>query len=197
MLLLQERITKMKKFLILILLLTLNACCSPTPHFYQPTPVSEAEMSYPDFKKTVLIKQVLLPSEIARPQITTLGEKDFELNIDEFNRWGGMPEKLISQTIAQNLNIYLPNATVEKQSPLRKNYQYAVLVEFSSFNGRLEDYASLDAVYFIQNKSGIVVKSGLVSEKRAIDGGYDAYIPALSGLLGALSAQIAADLAKL
>lgn len=187
----------MKKYLILVLMSALAACCSSTPHFYQPTAVSEVEINYPHFKKTVLVKQVLLPAEAARPQLTTLGKQDFELSIDEFNRWGAAPEKLISQTIAQNLSVYLPNAMIEKQTPLKKNYQYAVMVEISSINGRLDDYAALEAVYFIQNKNGHVVKSGSMSEKRAIKGSYEAYVPAQSGLLGALSAQIAADLAKL
>ena len=71
------------------------------------------------------------------------------------------------------------------------------MVEISSLSGRLDDYAALEAVYFIQNRAGNVIKSGTMSEKRAINGDYEAYIPAQSGLLGALSAQIAADLAKL
>ncbi|MBP3688036.1 MAG: membrane integrity-associated transporter subunit PqiC [Alphaproteobacteria bacterium] len=187
----------MKKSLILVLVFALTACCSPTPNFYQPTAISEAEINYPNFKKTVLVKQVLLPAEAARPQITTLGKEDFELKIDEFNRWGAAPEKLIARTIAQNLNVYLPKATIERQTPLKKNYQYAVMVEISSLSGRLDDYAALEAVYFIQNRAGNVIKSGTMSEKRAINGDYEAYIPAQSGLLGALSAQIAADLAKL
>lgn len=187
----------MKKVLILILVATVTACCSPTPHFFQPVAVKQADITYPDVKSTILLNQVLLPAEVSRPQITTLGKEDYELKIDEFNRWGATPERLIQRIINQNLALYLPNAMIENQTPLRKNYQYAVAVEILEMGGRLDDFATLEASYFIKNKQNRVIKSGRFNQTIKIDGEYDEYVPAQSTLLGAFVAEIAQALNQL
>ncbi len=187
----------MKKILILALALLSPACSSPKPHFFQPVAMQTAAQSYPNVKFTVLVNQVLLPAETARPQIATLGAEDYEVRIDEFNRWGATPERLIQRVLNQNLSLSLPNAIIENQTPLRKNYQYAVAVEITEMSGRLDDYAVLKASYYIKNRMGRIVKSGRFDNRLKIDGGYDEYVPAQSSLLGELAAQISAELAKL
>lgn len=187
----------MKKILILALALLSTACSSPKPHFFQPVAMQTAAQSYPNVKFTVLLNQVLLPAEAARPQIATLGAEDYEVRIDEFNRWGATPERLIQRVLNQNLSLSLPNAIIENQTPLRKNYQYAVAVEITEMSGRLDDYAVLKASYYIKNRMGRIVKSGRFDNRLKIDGGYDEYVPAQSSLLGELAAQISAELAKL
>lgn len=187
----------MKKILILALAISVTACSSPKPNFFQPVAMQTVEINYPNVKSTVLLNQVLLPAEAARPQITTLGTKDYEVKIDEFNRWGATPERLIQSVLNQNISIHLPNAVIENQTPLRKNYQYAVAIEIAEMSGRLNDYATLKASYFIRNKLGRIVKSGRFDNIIKISGSYDEYIPAQSALLGQLAAQISRDIAKL
>ncbi len=187
----------MKKTLIIILTALAAACSSPAPHFFQPVAMKAAEQTYPNVKKTILLNQVLLPAEAARPQITTLGKKDYDVKVDEFNRWSASPERLIQQTANDNLSLYLPNATIENQTPLRKNYQYAVAIEVQEISGRLDKFATLKASYYIKNRQNRIIKSGRFSETTEIDGEYNKYIPAQSRLLGALCRQIAADLAQL
>ena len=187
----------MKKILMLVMILTLSCCGSPTPKFYQPVAMQQTEITYPKFKGAVLIKNILLTAEAARPQITTIGDDDFRLKIDEFNRWGAAPNKLIQNVLRQDLSAYLPNADVEIQTPLVKNYQYAVLVEINTFNGKLGKEAILEANYAILNPNGKTLESGKLKESIAIKGGYDDYVMAQSRLLGALSAEIAADLNRL
>ena len=174
-----------------------SACSSPQPHFYQPVTVKTADASYNNFKGSLLIQPVLLPAEAARPQITTIGKDDFELKIDEFNRWGAAPEKLIQRVIGQNLSLYLPNAIIEVQTPIKKNYVYAIAVEITEMGGKLGKEAILGASYFIKDQNNKIVKSGKLSESVAIDDGYDAYVLAQSRLIGALSARIAADISRL
>ena len=187
----------MKKIVLLFLIFVLTGCASPKPKFYQPIVVKTSETSYPQFKSAVLLQQLLLPAEVARPQITTIGEDNYELKIDEFNRWGATPEKLFQRVICQDLESYLPNGTIEIQSPLRKNYKYAVAIEISEMGGKLGEDAVLMASYFIKNKSGYIIKSGKLTDKVAISSGYDDYVMAQSKLLGMLSAKIAADLSRL
>lgn len=181
----------------LLVILTISCCGSPNPKFYQPITLKTAELTYPQFKKTVLLKNILLPAEVARPQITTIGNDEYMLKIDEFNRWGASPDKLFKNVLRQDLNVYLPNAQIENQTPLRKNYQYAVAIEINTLSGKLNEKATLEAEYNILNKNGNSVKSGKLSESIAIKGGYDNYVVAQSRLLSALAAQIAADLNNL
>ena len=187
----------MKKFLMLLMVLTVSCCGTPNPHFYQPVPIQQSEMSYPKFKKTVLVKNILLPSDVSRPQITTIGDDDFRLKIDEFNRWGTSPSKLIQNVLRQDLSIYLPNADVVMQTPLVKNYQYAVMIEINTFIGRLKKDAKLEATYAILDQNGKTLESGKINESTAIEGGYDDYVMAQSRLLGVLAAEIAGDLSRL
>lgn len=181
----------------IILTALVAACSSPAPHFFQPVAMKTAEQTYPNVKKTILLNQVLLPAEASRPQITTLGKKDYDVKVDEFNRWSAAPERLIQQTINDNLSLYLPNAVVENQTPLRKNYQYAVAIEIQEISGRLDKFATLKASYYIKNKQNRIIKSGRFLQSTEISGGYNKYIPAQSKLLGTLSQQIADDLSKL
>ncbi len=187
----------MKKALIIVLAALATACSSPAPHFFQPVAVKSVEQTYPNVKKTILLNQVLLTAEAARPQITTLGKKDFEVKIDEFNRWSAAPEKLIQRAANENLSLYLPNAVIENQTPLRKNYQYAVTIEVQKMSGRLDKFATLQASYFIKNRQNRIVKSGKFNQTTKIEGYYDAYVPAQSNLIGKLCRQIAVDIANL
>lgn len=184
----------MKKIWLLLFMLLISACSSPTPRFYQPVTV-KAEMTYPKVKGLILLRQLILPAEATRPQITTIGANDYELKIDEFNRWGATPNKLFQRIINQNLGYYLPNATIENQTSIKKNYKYSIAIEIIDLIGKLGHKATLSASYFIKNSDGKIVKSGKINEQIALDKyGYDAYVLAQSRLIGVLSAQIAADL---
>lgn len=59
----------MKKILIAIMALATAACSSPAPNFFQPVAVKTTDATYPGVKGMVLVGQVLLPAEQARPQI--------------------------------------------------------------------------------------------------------------------------------
>lgn len=91
----------------------------------------------------------------------------------------------------------LPNAMIENQTTLKKNYKYAVTVEILDMSGRLDEMAALKASYFIRSKQGKILKQGRFDRRTEIDGSYDTYIPAQSRLIGDLAQVIAADLAKL
>lgn len=187
----------MKKIFALMLLLVMSSCASPAPHFYQPVIGEKGPTISSAFKGTVLLQHLLLPAEISRPQITTIGQTDYELKIDEFNRWGAAPDKLFQRVIAQDLSYYLPKASVEIQTPLRKNYKYAVAIEINEMTGKLGDTAYLSASYYIKNRSGYTIKTGYIKEKREIDSGYDSYVLAQSQMLDDLANQIAQDLSNL
>ena len=186
----------MRIFILFVILGLVSACYSPEPNFYQPVAVKSFDEVYPKVKSTILVNSILLPAEVARPQITTLGKENYELYIDEFNRWGANPERLIQNTINENLSILLPNAIIENQTSLRKNYKYAVAVEITKMSGRLDEKAVLEASYFIKNQNGYIIKTGKFYNETDIDGKYEKYIPTLSKLLSELCEKIAKELNK-
>ena len=186
----------MRIFLLFVLLGLISACASPEPNFYQPVALENPNTVFSNVKSTILVNNVLLPAEVSRPQITTLGDENYELNIDEFNRWGATPERLFQNVINENLAYLLPNAVIENQTSLRKNYKYAVAVEVTKMSGRLEEKAFLEASYFIKNKDGAVIKTGKFYNDMNIKGKYEQYIPAQSKLLAEMCEKIAKDLAE-
>ncbi|MBR5154290.1 MAG: membrane integrity-associated transporter subunit PqiC [Alphaproteobacteria bacterium] len=187
----------MKKIVIMLFMIMMSGCMSSKPNFYQPIGVKESKVSYKDFKDTIRISNVMLPNIMARPQITTLGKEDYILNIDEFNRWGGSVDKLIQQAINDNLSNIFENAMVENQSGIRKNFKYDVAIEFKDLIGRLDEYAKLDASYFIRDKNGKLIKSRNFYKANAFEGGYDEYVNTLSLMIGELSDAIANDIVNL
>lgn len=188
---------KMKRFWLLLLIFTVSACASKNPNFYQPVALNESQQVYADFKQNILVDNILLPAVQTKPQIATLGDENYELKIDEFNRWGANPDKLIQQVINDDLSLIFPNAIIENKTTLRKNYKYAVWIEIQKMSGRLDENALLQASYFIKNKRGRILKQGQFKQDMAIDGDYDAYIPAQSKLLSLLAKAIADDLIAL
>ncbi|MBQ8750622.1 MAG: membrane integrity-associated transporter subunit PqiC [Alphaproteobacteria bacterium] len=183
----------MKKY-IFVLSILLSACCSTEPNFYQPVATKYENVASDKFNNTILINQIILPSEIARPQIISLGKYDYEIRVDEFNRWASQPEKMFQRVINENLSNLLPNALIENQTVLRKNYKYAIAIEIQDLNGRLDEKSYLDANYYIKDKRNNIIKSGKFNKTIAINDGYSAYIPAISNLLGELSKNIANDI---
>ena len=194
---LQERTIKMKKIIILILMLGVFGCASKRAYFYQPVETKEPKVFYKDFRETVRISPVVLPQIVARPQITTLGEEDVELIIDEYNRWGTGLDKLIVQVINDNLSNIFENAMIVNQSPNKKGYKYDVTIEIKNLNGRLDEYAKLDASYFIKDKNGKVVVSKDFYKASAFEGKYVEYVKTISAMLGELSDAIANDLVNI
>lgn len=188
---------KMKRFWLLLLIFTVSACASKNPNFYQPVALNESQQVYTDFKQNILVDNILLPAVQTKPQIATLGDENYELKIDEFNRWGANPDRLIQQVINDDLSLIFPNAIIENKTTLRKNYKYAVWIEIQKMSGRLDENALLQASYFIKNKRGRILKQGQFKQDMAIDGDYDAYIPAQSKLLSLLAKAIADDLIAL
>ncbi len=187
----------MKKIGVFLITFMLFGCFSPNVKFYQPISVKNKNVTYNEFKDSILLYPILLPTEISRPQIVTLGKKDFEVKIDEFHRWASQPEKMFQRIINENLSNILPNAKVYNQTNLRKDFKYAVFIEIQELNGRLNEKAILKASYFIKNKAGKIVKSNNFYEIAAIDGKYNAYIPAISISFSNLSEDIANTLINL
>ena len=187
----------MKRFLIIAIGLILSACCSSRPNFYQTVATNSYDKVFHNVTDVVYVNQITLPNIISRPQIVTLGKEDYEVNIDEFNRWASGLDKMFQNTVNENLSYLLPNARIEKPSFSNKDNKYIVMIDVLEMNGRLKDRATLKALYSIKNKNNKVVKNAIFNETIKINERYNEYIPALNSLIGSLSLNIAKGIAEL
>jgi uncharacterized lipoprotein YmbA len=187
----------MKKIIAILMGIFLTACCSRSPNFYQTVAIDNLAPQIENVKDTISLKAITLPSLITRPQIVTLGKKDFEVNIDEFNRWATGLDKMIYATINENLSSILPNAKIERPSVLRNNYKYSVSIDILELNGRLKEKATLKASYEIRDKNNKILVKNKFNDTIKIKRKYDEYIPALNTLIGKLSYNIAKDINEL
>lgn len=187
----------MKKIITIIMGLIVSACCSTSPNFYQTVAIDNHATQIENVKDTILLKPITLPSMVTRPQIVTLGKEDFEVNIDEFNRWASSLDKMVYSTISENLGSVLPNATINRPSLFKKNYKYSVSIDILELSGRLKEKATLKASYVIRDRNNKVVLENKFNNTIKIKRKYDEYIPALNTLIGELSYNIAKDIDNL
>lgn len=122
------------------------------------------------------------------------------LDIDEFNRWGGRLDEEIVRLLAQHLSDALQTKRVFRYpSQLASDSRYRVAVEIHAFDGVRGGTVTLAAAWsLIDERNGRVLKTEQAAyraESPADD--VDAYILAMTDLLGRLGNDMARRLAEL
>lgn len=187
-------------FLILALVggLFLHGCggkSGPTT-FYTLSPIETAPEGGPSVsagKANIGIGPVTFPAELDRQRIVTRSGRN-RLEINEFHRWGGTLEDNFMRVLTENLSMLLDSNRVMAQ-PWERYFtpDYRVVIEVRRFDGRLGEYASLNATWMIL-KTGVdkpvVVRQTIVQETAAAEG-YDALVAAQSAVSAAVSREIA------
>jgi len=145
----------------------------------------------------VAVYPAVVPALIDRPQIVTRTDAN-QVVLSEFNRWGGTLKDEISRVLVENLGILLAERRVSVMSEhLAPDPAYLVSVSFNRFDGRLGESVRLNAAWTVRDqkeKKTLAVKSSILEEKVA-GPGYAELVAAQSRALGALSREIAAELA--
>ncbi len=197
----------------MMILITVAAACGlmlaacggksmPTTYYtlsaIEPAP-GETPQPLPAGEVSIGIGPVVFPDELDRQRIVTRSGRN-RLEINEFHRWGGTLEANFSRVLAENVSLLLRNNKVVAQ-PWERYFEpdYRVVMDVRRFDGRLGEFASLNATWMIR-KAGmnkpLVVRQTIVQE--AIDAeGYDALVAAQSAAAAAISREIAAELQKL
>lgn len=141
----------------------------------------------------------VIPTSIDRPQIVTRADEN-QIVLSEFNRWGGTLKEEISRVLVENLGALLAERRVSVMSDsLALDPKYLLAVTFHRFDGRLGDSVWLNAAWTLRDqkdKKMLAVNHSIFEEK--VSGpGYADLVAAHSRALGALSREIAAQVAAM
>jgi uncharacterized lipoprotein YmbA len=144
------------------------------------------------------IGPVTFPVELDRQRIVTRSGSN-QLEINEFHRWGGSLENTFVQVLTENLSIITGSSRIVAQ-PWERYFDpdYRVIMDVRRFDGRLAEYASLNATWMVLKtgkKNPLVVRQTIIQEAVA-DDSYEAFVAAQSAAAAAISKEIAAELQK-
>jgi uncharacterized lipoprotein YmbA len=144
------------------------------------------------------IGPVTFPDELDRQRIVTRSGRN-QLEINEFHRWGGSLENTFVQVLTENLSIVTGNSRIVAQ-PWERYFDpdYRVVMDVRRFDGRLAEFASLNATWMILKAGAnkpLVVRQTIVQEAVTADS-YEAFVAAQSAATAAISREIAAELQK-
>ncbi len=160
------------------------------------SPGGSPEVSIADVN--IGVGPVSFPVELDRQRIVTRsGRNQFEIN--EFHRWGGSLEKTFLQVLTENLSILTGSSRIMAQ-PWQRYFEpdYRVVMDVRRFDGRLAEYASLNATWMILQAGKdkpLVVRQTIIQETVTADS-YEAFVAAQSVATAAISREIAAELQK-
>lgn len=141
---------------------------------------------------------VTLPSYLDRPQFVTRVDAA-EITVNEFARWAGPLDRLIAQTVADNLDAYLaPGRALTHPWSRADTPRYAIRIALQRFEATSGDSARLVGRWEIVDSAGTVVSGPQGTDDReGAAAGPKGGTLALSVLLGRLAAEIAGALHRL
>jgi uncharacterized lipoprotein YmbA len=166
--------------------------------FYTLAPLPRSAAAPAGAPGTIIaVYPAVIPAAIDRPQIVTRTDEN-RIMLAESNRWGGTLKEDISRVLVENLGILLAERRASVMSDsLASDPQYLLTVTFNRFDGRLGDRVWLNAAYTVRdqrNKKTLAVKTSILQEN-VTGPGYAELVAAQSRALGALSREIAGELA--
>ena len=190
----------MKKVLTLLAVFGLTACfggMTPPSKFYSLTPIQSSSDVFKSAKLSIGVEEVKVPVYLDRPQIVTRHDNQVELNVSELNRWSEPLSVAMQRTIADNLAVYLPSASVKPSGFRREGFDYVVWVEVNKFDGSWNKTVDLSVWWSVFDKNGDVVLQKKANLSRPLGSSYDDLVKEDSDLISELSLQIAQNLARL
>ncbi len=184
-----------RAFLLLLALLPLACTTTPDSRFY----ALNASRPDPDPQASVLVLAVGpvdLPRYLDRPQIVTRAGGN-QLNVDEFNRWGGALDEEISRMLAEHIGHRLQTQRIYSYpSRLAADIDYRVALDIRGFDGPLGGEVNLDVAWsIIADRSGDILRTNqrvFRGSSRGAD--YEGYVAAMSEALAALGDELARTL---
>ena len=190
----------MKKIFALLALLAVTACfggTTPPAKFYSLTSIGSSAETYKSARLMIGVEEVKVPAYLDKPQMVTRSDNQVELEVSEFNRWSEPLSVAIQRTIADDLAVYLPNATVKPSSFRREGFDYTVWVEINKFDGSWGKSMDLSVWWSVFDRNGNVVLQERADLSRPLGKTYDDMAVQDSDLISELSRQIAVKLARL
>jgi uncharacterized protein len=147
----------------------------------------------------IAVGPVQIPDYLDRPQIVTRTARN-ELEISEFDRWGGSLKENVDRILVENLSALLASDGVVVVSWRRRAPgAHRLPVEVNSFDAVPGGSVLLKATWGVSSPDGtktLLVRGSTVSQLLN-DKGYSAVVAAMSQTLGALSQEIAVGIKSL
>ncbi|MEC4747117.1 PqiC family protein [Methylomicrobium sp. Wu6] len=180
----------------------LSACAStPETHFYVlnalslPAQFSPAEAP----KRLIGVGPVTVPALLERKQIITR-TGDNSITSSEFHQWAAPLKESITETLAQNLSVLLPNDII-KAYPWSAygDMDFHVIIDIARFETNAAQTAELRVNWSIMDdKSHRLLKHGHAKiDRHQAGSGHTDTVKALSETLEEFSKQLAGSLASL
>lgn len=187
----------MKKILICFMGLMLTGCfagITKESTFYT-LKVEGGSTSYTTPKISVNVENVRIPTSIDKPQIVTIDENGVELKINELNRWSEPLNLMIASTLADDMALYLPKATVKNGGDVFETFTYNVSLDIVKFisNGQK---AVLDAWWTVRNEDEKQIASGKFAFSEPTTHNYVDLVTAQSKLVSRLAQDISKKIAN-
>ncbi len=192
-------------YLMIALLITglWMGCTGTTPPavFYTLNPMERVSdpgpIDLPE-KMAIGIGPVKFPDELDRPSIVSRTGRN-RLEVNEFRRWGGSLEKNVTRVMEENLALLMKTDQVMAR-PWERYFQpdIRIALDIRQFDGRLGEYAFLNATWTIVDPDGdvpLLVRRTIIQETVAGED-YDAYVAAQSRALAELCREIATALSE-
>jgi uncharacterized lipoprotein YmbA len=190
--------TAWPRVLSISLLAALLSACATTPasRFFTLGD-TQAVVLAPRSDLVLAVGPVDLPTYLDRPQIVSRSGSN-GLEVDEFQRWGGLLDEEVTRLLMRHLADALqPAGVFTYPSRLAANSDYRLAVEIYALDGVRGGMVTLSAAWsLIDDRSGRVLETGQVLY-RTESGGEDmaAYVGAITDLLGRLGDDMARRLA--
>ena len=191
------------RFVLLSLLWAVfSVSCGTTPPavFYTLSPMAEGGDTAPVAVSDPIaigIGPIKFPDELNRSSIVTRSGRN-RLEVNEFRRWGGSLEKNVARVMVENLSLLMKTDQVLAR-PWERYFKpdVRVALDIRQFDGRLGEYASLNATWMIVGRDAtpLVVRRTIIQEAVSEDG-YDALVAAQSKALARLCQEIAEALSE-
>jgi len=180
-----------------------TGCLGTTPAavFYTLSPMERVSdpgpINWPG-KMAIGIGPVKFPDELDRTSIVTRTGRN-RLQINEFRRWGGSLEKNVTRVMEENLALLLKTDQIMAR-PWERHFQpdIRIALDIRQFDGRLGEYAFLNATWMIVDPDGEVTRlvRRTIIQETVEDDGYDALVAAQSRALAGLCREIATVLSE-
>lgn len=185
--------------LILGLAFLVCACVGTTPQstFYTLSTITEAPVVYEKAKMFVGVGNVSVPVYLDRPQMVTRDKNQVELVVSELNRWSEPLGDAMQTALADDLAVYMPNATIKPTSYRQEKFDYVVWVEVNRFDGTWGKTADLSVWWSIFDGNGKLKAREKTDLQRKLGKKYEELAIKDSELVGELAGVIAQKLAKM
>ena len=192
-----------------LLLMSLAACGEKPTRLYVLTTLAEKPEVAATSRTSIVVGPITLPKYLDRPEIVARIANN-SLDQAEFDQWGGDLNDNIVRVLIENLSTLLGTDQVSSypaKDPTPAKYQ--ITMDITKFEKDVDGSTVLDAFWSILNPVNNKVllrrhssyRQAVTTAGRSSGAGarqtYDAVVAAMSRDLGALSRDIATEIAKL